>query len=102
MAVRSIVYFTVKPGKEEQFAAAFTGLKGAAGFPGFLGGDFWRGVRNPNVFGVSALWEDAAAYDRWQARAPEPGSDDPLMQLMTECVDSFEPGLPYEILHTVD
>lgn len=102
MAVRSIIFFDVKPGKETQFAEGFTGLKGAAGFPGFLGGEFARGVRNPNIFTVVALWENAEAYANWQARSANAEPDDALNAFMDECVASFEPGKPYEILHAVE
>jgi heme-degrading monooxygenase HmoA len=101
MAVRSIIFFDVKPGKEEQFAAGFTGLKEAVGFPGFLGGEFARGVRNPNIFTVVALWEDAQAYANWQARSAASDPNDNFLQFMDDCVASFEPGKPYEILHDV-
>src|SRR6476659_9142937 len=101
MAVRSIIYFDIKPGSEDRFAAEFTGLEAARGFSGFLGGEFSRGIRNPNTFSVTALWENADAYAAWQARAANADPNDPFVKLVEECIASFEPGKPYEVLQEV-
>jgi hypothetical protein len=86
---------------EERFAAEFTGLQAARGFPGFLGGEFARSIREPNIFTVTALWENAEAYAAWQARAGSADPTDPLVRLMETAVSSFEPGKPFEILQEV-
>lgn len=102
MAVRSIIFFDVKPGMAERFAAEFTGLKGAAGFPGFLGGEFGRSIREPNVFTVTALWENADAYAAWQERSRSGPPNPVLQQLIDDCLGERPEGKPYEVLHAVE
>jgi heme-degrading monooxygenase HmoA len=103
MQVRSIIFFETKEGQEERFKAEFGALKAAAGFPGFLGGEFAQSVQNPRLFTVTALWENRAAYAAWQAntatRSQDPTS--PTLQLLQETLVEVPSGKPYEIVHTV-
>ena len=62
--VLEIADFTVKPGTEDEFAAAVReGLPLVAATPGFLGARLTRGVESPSRFVLLIEWESVDAHN---------------------------------------
>jgi quinol monooxygenase YgiN len=81
--------WTVKPGREEQFVAAWTELAewSFREVPGSVWAKLLRDSSTPNRFISFGPWEDLDAIDRWRAH---PGWQE-RVQRLRELLEGFEP-----------
>ena len=98
-AVRSVIRFTVKPGREAEFEAAFAAcgmLTRPRAIEGFVEAELVRGLENPGEYLVIGRWADAAAYGAWQARSMEAVTAQQRQALLETLVDP-RPGAAYAV-----
>jgi quinol monooxygenase YgiN len=64
MEMTTIARFHAKPGKEEAVLAAIReGQIGSRKEPGCLSHEFYRGIRDPQLFYIVSRWKDQAAFE---------------------------------------
>ena len=98
-AVRSVIRFTVKPGQEAEFEAAFAAcgmLTRPRAIEGFVEAELVRGLENPAEYLVIGRWADQAAYAAWQACSMEGVTGQQRQALLETLVDP-RPGAAYAV-----
>lgn len=98
--VRSVIRFTVKPGREADFEAAFAAcgmLTRPRAIEGFVEAELVRGLENRGEYLVIGRWADQAAYAAWQARSLE-GVTAQQRQALLETLVNPRPGGAYEVV----
>jgi len=99
-AVRSVIRFTVKPGREADFEAAFVAcgmLSRPRAIQGFVEAELVRGLENRGEYLVIGRWADEAAYAAWQARSLEGVTAAQRRALLETLVDP-RPGAAYALV----
>lgn len=99
-AVRSVIRFTVKPGREADFEAAFAAcgmLTRPRPVAGFIQAELVRGVTAPGEYLVIGRWADQTAYEAWQARSLE-GVSPELGRALLETLVDPKPGAAYVVV----
>ena len=90
MRVRSVIRFAVKPGREEDFEAAFEAagmLTRPAQVEGFRGAELLRSDDAPTEYYVLGAWDSREAYARWQRVSVEGAATDSATALLDTLVD---------------
>lgn len=99
-AVRSLIRFTVKPGREADFEAAFAAcgmLTRPRAIAGFVEAELVRGLEDPAEYLVIGRWADQAAYAAWQARSLEGVTAAQRQALLDTLLDPL-PGAAYAVV----
>ena len=93
MTIYTVGIWTVKPGREDEFVAAWRAMGEAsiAEFPA-AHGTLLRDVGNPSRFISFGPWESLEAVDAWRASAPFTEG----VARIRESLEAFEPGT-YEV-----
>ncbi|WP_374579620.1 antibiotic biosynthesis monooxygenase [Phenylobacterium sp.] len=100
-AVRSVIRFRVKPGREADFEAAFgqTGmLTRPRAIDGFLGAELVA-AESGGEYLVIGAWRDAEAYRAWQAVSAADAPREAMRALLDTLADP-RPGAVYRIVST--
>lgn len=103
MSIRSLIEFTVHPGAETAFEAAYLEhgfLDRARKMPGFLSGEFLRASVGSS-FWATALWASQADYEAWQSAYLDVFSAEEIQSLGQHLSKSPQ-GFTTEIVSTVD
>lgn len=99
-AVRSVIRFTVKPGREADFEAAFAAcgmLTRPRAVAGFIEAELVRSITAPGEYLVIGRWAGHAAYEAWQARSLE-GVSPELGRALLETLVDPKPGAAYAVV----
>lgn len=98
--VRSVIRFTVKPGREADFETAFAAcgmLTRPRAIAGFVEAELVRGLENRCEYLVIGRWADQAAYAAWQAVSMQ-GVTAAQRQALLETLVDPRPGAAYAVV----
>ena len=100
MGVRSLIRFSVKPGRESDFEAAFEAsgmLTRPLAIEGFLRAELLRSRATPAEYYVIGQWDSAEAYASWQ-KASLVGADARVTAGLLDTLVDPKPGRLFDVI----